>query len=481
VPTQSYGQIVAIVVVSMLIFAAGAGLSVHFGRRARDARDWLAAPESLPLSVVVITQFATAVGGGVLIAHVGIAYASGWSVFAYEACILLGFAALALIAPWLHQQGFTTVPDIIARLFGRSRAATAVAGIATLIVPFGALTTQFVAFAKLFGGLTGISPTILTVVIALGSLAFVLPGGLTSVVWTDFVFGIFKIVMSLVVAGIAIYLAGGWFGISSRVPEDLWQPRGFFAAGEEQIWLWVAAIVPGTLTNQLYYQRVFATRNVRDARRGLVLSGLTIVIAGVYAGCIGLAVRAMNPDLEPEQAAGWLITILPTPVLVLFGAFLVATIVSVTGACLQSVVANMTRDLYQGVLGGGRDDRGMISLSRLLSVVVAALASVLAVVFPSALAWLVASYAYSAAALAAPIFVGYALRRRGIVRPAAALASMVAGIVGCAVAQAVGTTVPYAMYGIAASTLVLLVLGIRRRTPQETAPDISIAESRGEA
>ncbi|NSC20243.1 sodium:solute symporter family protein [Streptomyces albus subsp. chlorinus] len=458
-PRNSTGQILAIVLASALIIALGALLSMYFGKRAKNSDDWLAAPESLPLGVVVITQFATAVGGGVLIAHVGIAYSAGWSVFAYEGCVLLGFLGLALIARWLRQQRFTTVPDIVSRLFGTSRPVTAVASLAALIVPFGWLATQFVAFAKLFGELTGISATALILTITAGSLVFVLPGGLTSVVWTDFVFGIFKIVMSLVVAAYAVHLAGGWSGMTGKVPDELWRPSGITAVGGEQIGLWVAAIVPGTLTNQLYFQRVFATKKVSDARRGLVLSGVTILVGGLYAGCIGLAVRAMNPGLaNPEDAAGWLITRLPAVLLVVYGAFLVATIISTTGAALQSVVANVIRDLYQNVFARRRDDRGTVSLSRAVTVLVAVLAAGLAIAFPSALDWLVASYAYSAATLAAPVFGGYLLRRRFTLRPVAALGSMLAGIAGCAAAQLAGTTVPYAVYGIGASVLALLVL-----------------------
>jgi len=108
-PSSSTGQIVAVGVASLFVIALGALLSLYFGRRARNSADWLSAPGQLPLIVVVITQFATAVGGGVLIAHVGIAYAYGWSVFAYEACVVLGFFSLALIARWLREQRFTTV------------------------------------------------------------------------------------------------------------------------------------------------------------------------------------------------------------------------------------------------------------------------------------------------------------------------------------------------------------------------------------
>ena len=83
-----------------------------------------------------------------------------------------------------------------------------------------------------------------------------------------------------------------------------------------------------------------------------------------------------------------------------------------------------------------------MSLSRLFTVIVAVIAGALAIAFPSALGWLVGTYAYSAATLAAPIFLGYLLRKRFLLRPYAALGSMIAGIAGCATAQLIGTTVP---------------------------------------
>ncbi|MEB3370415.1 sodium:solute symporter family protein [Saccharopolyspora mangrovi] len=456
--TGSTGQIAGIIIASLLVIGFGIGMSVYFGRKAKNSEDWLSAGESLPLIVVIVTQFATATGGGVLIAHVGIGYRSGWSVFLYEGSVLVGFLILMWIAKWLREQRFTTVPDIITKLFGRNRLAIAIAALAALVVPFGWLATQFVAFAQLFGQLTGVSPTALILVIMVASLLFVLPGGLTSVAWTDFVFGLFMIAMSLGVAAYAVHLAGGWGHITTTVPQRLWGWEGLTAAGWDQIWLWVAAILPGTLTNQLYYQRVFATKKVSDARRGLGLSGLTMLIGGIYAGCIGLAVHSMNPGLvNEEDAAGWLLTQLPTWLVIVFGAFLVSTIISTTGAALQSVVANLTRDVYQNIAGKQAGERQTVTLSRMITVGVSVLAAVLAILFPKALTWLVATYAYSAAALAAPIFLGYLLHRRRRLTPAAAITGMVAGIAGCAIAQLVDTTVPYAVYGIAVSAAAVLV------------------------
>ncbi|MEV5539866.1 sodium:solute symporter family protein [Saccharopolyspora shandongensis] len=470
-PTGSTGQLVGIVLTSLLVIGAGAAMSVYFGRRAKTSQDWLAANESLPLFVVVITQFAAASGGGVLIAHVGIGYSSGWSVFIYEGCVLVGFLLLMLIARWLREQRFTTVPDVVTRLFGQNRLLTAIAAVAALVVPFGWIATQFVAFARLFGQLTGIPLPVLVAVIAVASLAFVLPGGLTSVAWADFVFGLFKITMALVVAIYGIQLAGGWTHVTQVVPQRLWGFEGVTAVGWQQIWLWAAAIIPGTLTNQLYYQRVFATKRISDARRGLGLSGLTMLISGVYAGCIGLAVHAMNPNLaSQEDAAGWLLTQLPSWMLIVFAAFLVSTIVATSGAALQSVTANLTRDVYQNIAGKAASERRTVALSRLLTIAVSIAAAVLAVVFPQALPWLVATYAYSAAALAAPIFLGYVLHRRRHLTPATAIASMVAGIVGCGVAQVLDTTVPYAVYGIATSAAVMLLMAAATSSKRSDAP-----------
>ncbi|MEU6663964.1 sodium:solute symporter family protein [Streptomyces sp. NPDC046821] len=467
--TGSTGQVIGISIASLLVIGWGAAMSLYFGRRAKTSRDWLSAGESLPLFVVVITQFAAAAGGGVLIAHVGIGYQSGWSVFIYEGCVLVGFLLLTLIARWLREQSFTTVPDVVTRLFGQHRLVTSIAALAALVVPFGWIVTQFVAFAKLFGQLTGISTPVLVAVITVASLTFVLPGGLTSVAWADFVFGIFKIAMALAVAFYGIHLAGGWDHITKTVPAKLWSAEGFTAVGWQQAWLWVAAIIPGTLTNQLYYQRVFATKKVSDARKGLAFSGATMLVSGVYAGCIGLTVRSMNPNLtNPEDAAGWLLTQLPSWMLIAFAAFLVATIVATSGAALQSTVATLTRDVYQNIGGKDAGERRTVALSRIITVVVAALGAMLAIAFPAALAWLVATYAYSAAALAAPIFLGYALHRRRQLKPVAAIGSMVAGLVGCGAAQLLGTTVPYAVYGIATSAVVLLVLTAatsEKRTP----------------
>ncbi|PSK99622.1 SSS family solute:Na+ symporter [Murinocardiopsis flavida] len=459
---------------ALVVLAAGAAIAFYVGRRAKTSDDWIVGGRSLPLRVVVFSQFATASGGGVLVAHVGIGYAWGWSVMAYEVACMVGLLLLVVLANWLREQKFDTVPQVISRLFGLDKRVVVIAALCSIVVPFGWLATQFVAFAQLFAQITGISIPVLIAVMAVASLLFVLPGGLLSVAWSDYIFGVFMLIITLFIVGYALYMVGGWGGITASVPERLWSPGSVTLVGWETMVLWAFAIIPGTLTNQLYYQRVFATKNVAMVRKSLVISAFMTLIAGVYAGVLGLVIRAMGADFsvaEREQAAGWYITQLPVWVAAVFAAFLVATIVSTTSSALHSVVTNLVRDLYQQVRGGVRPERELVRMSKLLTVAVTAAAAVLAITFPTALDWLVATYAYSAASLAVPLFVGFALRSRVRLTPLIALAAMGGGVIGSAVAQIAGTTVPYAVYGIAASLgCMLAAIAIGRMSGRGGAP-----------
>src|SRR5699024_12064151 len=86
-----------------------------------------------------------------------------------------------------------------------------------IIVPFGWLCTQLVAFGNLFSEITGITFTVLIIIFAAISMIFVLPGGLTSVAWSDFLFGCVMVVMSLACGIYMLRLGVGWSEITANV------------------------------------------------------------------------------------------------------------------------------------------------------------------------------------------------------------------------------------------------------------------------
>lgn len=453
------GQLTLVIVCCVAVLGLGAAVSIIAGRKVNTEEGWHVAGRSLPLWVAVLTQFATATGGGVLVAHVGNSYQHGWAYWFYPFFVFVGFLLLSFIAKWLRRLEFTTIPEIVRRIYTQHPLVTVLAALAAIVVPFGWLATQYVAFASLFAEITGMNSVLLTIIMGMITLVFVLPGGLRSVAWSDAILGGLMLLLSAIVVIYGVNMAGGWSGIREAVPAEISSfPQGLAAAGGMTVLLWAFAILPGTLTNQMYYQRVFALGDVNKARLVMILGGTLVFIGSLYPFLLGLSTRALNDGMTDNQeaAAGWFLTQLPAGLLALFASFLLITIATTTSSALQSVVTNVVEDITVNVFGyRNKDTRG---ISRVVAVVVVILGAALAIAFPAALAWLVATYAYSASILFAPIFIGYFLTKRGgRLKAVTAGVSMAAGLIACAGAHILDTTVPYAIFGIGSSVVGLLV------------------------
>lgn len=73
---------------------------------------------------------------------------------------------------------------------GRNKAISIFAGVMSAVIPFGWCISNLSAFAKLYTRMTGIPMNVLITCLAIACIAFVLPAGLKTVAWTDFIFGI---------------------------------------------------------------------------------------------------------------------------------------------------------------------------------------------------------------------------------------------------------------------------------------------------
>jgi SSS family solute:Na+ symporter len=441
-------------------------IAFYFSRRYRSADDWLIGGRRIPWYVAAGTQYATAVGGGVLVAHVGIGYAWGWSDLTYIGLVCLGLVVLAIMAPMLRREKFTTIPDILVRLVRREdKLVRALGAILAGVVPFGWMGTQITAFGKLFSGITGLDMRLVALIGAVISLLYVLPAGLLSVAWTDFTFAFLMLATSLTIAGYAVAMAGGWGGITAKVPAELWGPQGFVAAGLTTVGLWTVSIFLGTITNQLYYLRIHGAKDEKAARWGVIGSIPPILMAGFYAVLVGLSVRALNPGFtvaQREMAAGWLLTQLPYALVLVFLIFGPITIITTLDSSVHSVVANITRDIYVVMLRPGASDREVVRVSQILSVVLTLLVYGLAMYWPEALGWLVVTYGISAATLAAPILIGYPLtktRYYTMINRYSVVTSIIAGAIVTYIMYVQGNPI-YSGWGVLASAATLLIVGL---------------------
>ena len=268
-------------------------------RKKTDLADWEVGGRDLPYYVVIGTQFATAMGGGVLVGHVGNAYNFGLSILFYGVFSSSTLLFIALIAKWLRRNNFVTVPDVVQSFRGRNKAISIFAGVMSAVIPFGWCISNLSAFAKLYTRMTGIPMNVLITCLAIACIAFVLPAGLKTVAWTDFIFGIVIVIGGVFVTMKSLDMAGGFSNVVEVLPPEIMSfPKGLFAVGGFTLLSWFLSLVPGGITNQMYFQRVFAIRDEKRIVPTLLISVVLVFLTDVWAFFMGTSIRAQNPDLS---------------------------------------------------------------------------------------------------------------------------------------------------------------------------------------
>lgn len=190
-------------------------------------------------------------------------------------------------------------------------------------------------------------------------------------------------------------------------------PKGLFAVGGFTLLSWFLSLVPGGITNQMYFQRVFAIRDEKRIVPTLLISVVLVFLTDVWAFFMGTSIRAQNPDLAGEMATGWLLDQLPIWFIVIFAGMITCTILSTISSGIQSTVVNITRDCY-GALNpeAAKDGAKMMRVSRTLTVILIAFAAISAMFIPSVLNTLVYTYSYSAASMLMPVYGAYIFRKK---------------------------------------------------------------------
>ncbi len=431
-------------------------------KKATTDEDWAIASRELPFYVVVGTQFASVIGGGVMVGHVGNAYAFGIGHVAYGICMVLPLLVLMILARWLRKNQFSTVPDIIKHYTGGgSKALNIMTAIATMFFPFGWITSQITAFASIYTELTGLDYTMLCVIFAVLSLLFVMPAGLKTVAWTDFIFGCFILGLMLIIVISSTGMIGGLEGIKASVePSMLSMSESLSTIGANTVVLWIFSILPGGVTNQIYYQRICAIKDEKKLNLSQILACITSFIAFAWAVYMGILIKGLNPNLPSSAGAtGWLMTQLPIPITACFCAALFAAMMSTVSSGVQSIVVNITRDIVPEVKPD-ISEKASLTLSRVLSFALLALSLMMCLFFTDTLTWLVATAGLSASMLLCPIFFTYFVRKKQFVTNAAILGGMVFGAIGGILGMILHTTINYAALGILFSLIAMIVISI---------------------
>jgi SSS family transporter len=406
-------------------FAGMLAVGAWASRKQKSAADFYVGGRRFGALTVTATQVASAFGGGMLIAHVGLGYAFGAAEMVYMTAIALGVLALGLTAArWLRKQDFYTTTDWMVHQYGDSRLLRGLTSVTAMLVTMSWWVSQPIAAGKVMHSLAGLPVELGIALSAIVVIIYTMTGGIIAVAYTDLAQLGLMLLGMVVLLPLALSEAGGLDAVlAAQPPENMtaWAPGKTVVVG------WVLAVLPGQMVLQLYHQRIFAARTERIAMTGLRNLAVSCLLAGAWATVLGMALYKLNPNLADRDAAvTWCVTsLLPRTVGVLVLGAVVAAIVSTADSALHSTSASITRDIYQGLVRPDATDAEVLRFSRRCIAAVGAAGVAAGIAMPSIIEVLVLGYTMTVSGLFFPLFLGRFWR--GATR-SGAIAGMVLGV-----------------------------------------------------
>lgn len=367
-----------------------------------------------------LSVVATDVGGGFSIGLGGLGFTMGiagsWMLF--TGLIGAWMAAVLLIPKVKGNKVFDkayTFPEVFKHYFNAEVAL--VAGIISAIGYAGFTSSQILAGAKLANG-TFEGLDLQTAIYIMGTVAvlYTVMGGLKAVIYTDTIQWAL-LMTGLIFVGIPIsYKAvGGWEAIQATIDPAMLSMRNITW---QQLVSWGATIIPIWFVGMTLYQRIYACRDEKTAKRAWYMAGLfewpVMAFLGVLLGLFArvAADQGMFDYLgaenisatDPETGLPMLLrTVLPVGFMGIMMSAYFSAILSTADSCLMASSGNIVSDVINYFSKIDHDAPSFLRFSQVATLIIGTVALIVASTMTSVLDLMLNSYAFMVSGLLVPI------------------------------------------------------------------------------
>lgn len=353
---------IAIVLVYLAgIFILAQWVSREKAGHSKDAKDYFLASKSLPWWAIGASLIAANISAEQIIGMSGSGYAIGLAVASYEWMAAL---TLLIVGKWFLpvflRNGIYTMPQFLEQRYG-ARIRTVMAVFWLGLYVFVNVTSILWLGAVAVNQVTGMEQMTAVVLIGVFALLYQLYGGLKAVALTDIVQVTLLVLGGLFVTGLTLSQLGDGAGIVAGF-NKLWQaqPDHFemILSKDNPFYkdlpglsvllggLWIMNISYWGF-NQYIIQRALAAKSIGEAQKGVLFAAFLKLLMPVIVVLPGIAAVMLAPNLDkPDQAYPTMMRMLPTGVLGLVFAALVAAIVASLASKINSVATIFTLDFY---------------------------------------------------------------------------------------------------------------------------------------
>ncbi|GAA5035898.1 solute:Na+ symporter, SSS family protein [Marivirga lumbricoides] len=399
------------------------GVGYYFYRSNTGMDDYYVGGRSMTSWHIGLSVVATDVGGGFSIGLGGLGFTIGlsgsWMLF--TGLIGAWLAAVFLIPIVRGNKAFAnfhTMPQIFEYFFDRKEAL--LAAIISAIGYAGFTSSQLLAGAKLASGtFPEISLTGALWVMGAIAVIYTVIGGIKAVIYTDTIQWII-LLSGLIFIGIPMsYNAvGGMEAIKATLSPDMLSLTNI---SWQDIVYWVATIIPIWFVGMTLYQRIYASKDVKTAKRAWFIAGLfewpIMAFMGIALGILARVAADQGmfahlgtfgiTDADPEQGLPMMLaTVLPVGLLGLMMSAYFSAILSTADSCLMASSGNIVSDFIQKFSKKFSTDQSELRLSQIVTLGVGLLALLLASVMENVLNLMLYSYAFMVSGLFIPIMGG---------------------------------------------------------------------------
>ncbi|MBD0777423.1 solute:sodium symporter family transporter [Maribacter sp. ANRC-HE7] len=358
------------------------------------------AGKSLTGPIIAGSMILTNISSEHLIGMNGSSYENGIIVIAWEvtSAIALVIAAIFFIPKFL-KMGLTTIPEFLEKRFdGHIRSIVAFLLMSSFVITLlpivlysGAINIESVFdFSNMFGISNEASLVYTVLTIGIIGAFYAVFGGLKAIAYSDSLNGVGLMLGGLLIPAIALYQIGNGDIFNGLRTVYNFAPAKFDIIGKPDSVLPFSVLFTGLMINQLYFwgmnqsiiQRAFGAKNLIEAQKGLIYTGvlkLFVPIIIVLPGLIAFYYFQDQYYETPDLIYPLLVKkVLPTYLYGFFAAIILGAVLSTFNSVLNSASTIFCLDIYKKIIDKDASDAKLVKYGKLSSVILAAIAIIVA-------------------------------------------------------------------------------------------------------
>ena len=369
-------DVIVIVIYAIFIFGLAQYVSREKGGKAKDSSDYFLASKNLPWWAIGASLIAANISAEQIVGMSGSGYRLGLAIASYE-----WMAAITLLIvgkyflPIFLKNGIYTMPQFLEQRYGPNiRTIMAVFWLGLYI--FVNLTSILWLGSIAVNQVAGVDQMVALFALGGFALLYQLYGGLKAVAMTDIVQVTLLVAGGLIISGLTLNeVSGGqgvWAGFATlldQTPEKFNMILEPGDIGYNELpgiavligGMWIANLSYWGF-NQYIIQRALAAKSLKEAQKGIVFAAFLKLLMPLVVVVPGLAAVVLAPGLDPaDQAYPTMMRYLPSGLLGLVFAALMAAVVASTASKINSVATIFTLDLYakhKGIESKAEDENG---------------------------------------------------------------------------------------------------------------------------